>query len=341
MPAGLKGFIPTQVSLRGKNLEISWIDASDINLTEPFFEQTHRRLISEGKRARIVTDLKAVFELSEQLPSCQPDGFIFHTSRCGSTLVCNALKSLPLTAVVAEAQPISASLVPYVPERIQSFAPETWEISRDRLVSAMITVFGQIRASAAARLYIKLNSWNTLALHIIRSLWPNVKWVFLYRDPIEILVSNVRNKPSWLEQRTSSRRASAFFGFTPKEVEAMSVEEFGARVLGKYFSNAADMANDHGLLMNYRQLNANGLRQILTFLGVSRDELEGSKIEEVLGFYSKDKDRLKPFTNDSDEKQSSASVALRRAVDEWSAGAFECLDAIAAAQHQSAHSLVR
>ena len=196
-----------------------------------------------------------------------------------------------------------------------------------------------MRTNTRARLFIKLNSWNTLALHIVRALWPNVKWIFLYRDPIEILVSNLRSKPSWLEQRTSSRRASAFFGFTPKDVEAMSVEEFGARVVAKYYSNAAAMADEHGLLMDYRQLNANGLRQILMFFGVSRDELEDSKIEEVLSFYSKDEDRLRPFIEDSDEKQSSASVALRLAVDKWATGAFEYLAAVATAQHQSAHSI--
>lgn len=72
-----------------------------------------------------------------------------------------------------------------------------------------------------------------------------------------------------------------------------------------------------------------GLRQILNFLGASRDELEDSAIEEILRFYSKDKHRLKPFVDDSNEKQSFASVALRRAVNRWSMEAFEQLATVA------------
>ena len=45
-------------------------------------------------------------------------------------------------------------------------------------------------------------------------------------------------------------------------------------------------------------------------------------MDTVLRVYSKDKSRLKPFLDDSGEKQSSASVALRQAVDRWAKGSF-------------------
>ena len=265
MPASLKGFVPIHLRLRRENSEVTWVDASNMRPSEPFFAQTVQRITAERKCATIVTDLGAVVELSEQLSNCEPDGFIFHASRCGSTLVCNALKSVPLTTIVAEAQPISATLAPYAPASIWPFPLETWERSRDRLVWAMTTALGQLRASPTARFYVKFNSWNTLALHIVKAVWPNVKWVFLYRDPIEILVSNLRKKPSWLRNQAFPNRASARFGFAPEHVSAMSIEEFGAKVIARYYSNAIAMANERSLFMDYKALNADGLRQILTF----------------------------------------------------------------------------
>jgi hypothetical protein len=324
--ANLKGFVPIHLRLRRENSEVTWIDASNMRPLEPFFVQTVRRVTTAQNCAAVVTDLDAVVELSEQLSNCEPDGFIFHTSRCGSTLLCNALKSVALTTIVAEAQPISETLAPYAPTSIRPFPPETWKSSRDRLVWAMTTVFGQLRASPTARFYIKFNSWNTLALHIVKAVWPNVKWVFLYRDPIEILVSNLRKRPSWLHQKALPERASAFFGFAPEHISAMSVEEFGARVIARYYSHAAVMADERSLLMDYKRLNADGLRQILDFFGVSRDELQDSSINRVLRVYSKDKVRLRPFFDDSEEKQSSASVTLRQAVDRWAMGAFARLN---------------
>jgi hypothetical protein len=329
VPASLKGFVPIHLRLRRETSEVTWIDASNMRLSEPFFFQTLQRVTTERKCARVVTDLDAVIELAEQLPNREPDGFIFHTSRCGSTLVCNALKCLTQTTIVAEAQPISATLAPYAPSTIWPFPPETWERNRDRLVWAMITIFGQLRASPTARFYIKFNSWNTLALHIVKAVWPSVKWVFLYRDPIETLVSNLRRRPSWLQQKASPERTSAFFGFAPEHVSAMSVEEFGARVIARYYSNAATMADERSLLKDYKKLNRDGLRQILDFFGVSRHELEDSTIDGVLRVYSKGKDCLRPFFDDSEEKQSSASVTLRQAVDRWAKGDFTRLTGMA------------
>lgn len=328
MTASLNGFVPIHLRLRHENPEVTWIDASKMQLSEPFFDQTIQRVITEHKCARVVTDVQAVFELSEQLSNCEPDGFIFHASRCGSTLVCNALKSVPFTTVVAEAQPISEMLAPYGPADIWPFPPETWERRRDHLVWAMIAVFGQLRASPTARFYVKFNSWNTLALHIVKAAWPNVKWVFLYRDPIEILVSNLRKSPSWLKQRNRPQRASAFFGYAPEHIRAMSVEEFGARVIARYYSNAVAMADEHSLLMDYKRLNTDGIRQILDFFGVNRNEWEVSSIDRVLRVYSKDKHGLELFFDDSEEKQLSASPALRRAVNRWANGALAALSAM-------------
>jgi hypothetical protein len=321
---GLKGFIPMRVRLRGKDSDVVWIDASSMRLSEPFFYQTLKRVIAQRKCETAVTGLAAVLELSEQLPNREPDGFIFHASRCGSTLVCNTLKSIALSTVVAEAQPISATLAPYTPG-VWPFPPETWLTNRDRLVWAMTRIFSQLRPSPTARFYIKFNSWNTLALHTVKTVWPNVKWVFVYRDPIEILVSNLRKKPSWLNFQAAPERASAHFGFTPEHVSAMSVEEFGARVIAQYYSNAAAMADERSLFLEYKNLNADGLRQILNFLGVKRDEFQDSSIDSILGVYAKDKHGRTAFFDDSEEKQSSASVALRQAVDQWAKVAFERL----------------
>ena len=44
--------------------------------------------------------------------------------------------------------------------------------------------------------FVKFDSWNTLDLALIRRAFPDVPWIFLYRDPVEVIVSHMRQRGS-------------------------------------------------------------------------------------------------------------------------------------------------
>jgi hypothetical protein len=46
------------------------------------------------------------------------------------------------------------------------------------------------------RMYLKLLPTSILAADIISLAFPNTPWIFLYRDPVQVLVSNMRDPKS-------------------------------------------------------------------------------------------------------------------------------------------------
>ena len=54
----------------------------------------------------------------------------------------------------------------------------------------MVSALAQPRRGEQA-LFVKLDSWHTLALPLFRRAFPSVPWVFLYRDPVEVPVSQL------------------------------------------------------------------------------------------------------------------------------------------------------
>src|SRR5690606_2463946 len=84
---------------------------SDIDsISLPFFDVAAQELI-ERVAPSSLKDLSIESFISHVKESnLTPSGFIFHVSRCGSTLVSNALRSSG-NSVLSEAQPLSVALM--------------------------------------------------------------------------------------------------------------------------------------------------------------------------------------------------------------------------------------
>src|SRR5438067_13275994 len=59
-------------------------------------------------------------------------------------------------------------------------------------LAALTCAFGHRRSGDERHYFIKLDSWHTVALPLFRRAFPEVPWIFLYRDPVEVLVSQLR-----------------------------------------------------------------------------------------------------------------------------------------------------
>lgn len=170
-PAGWEpqpGWTPVRFFVREGEPWAEWIRTGERRFTEPFFEDTVRVCLREPltRFSRCVAPLAAREER-------EPDGFIFHMSRCGSTLAAQMFAALERVRVIAEAPPVD--------EAIQTGNPE-W-------VRRMVRALGR----RDRRYVVKLDAWHVRWLPLIREAFPQSPWAFLYREPGEVLRSQLRN----------------------------------------------------------------------------------------------------------------------------------------------------
>ena len=102
--AGLRGWTPVRVWGEGSASTVEWA-VIDGAFTEPFFEETLGSVMTEPFAAafRRVTPIAALADPDVEAAAARPTGLIFHTSRCGSTLVAPALASLAGKLVLVRA----------------------------------------------------------------------------------------------------------------------------------------------------------------------------------------------------------------------------------------------
>ncbi len=146
-------------------------------------------------------------------------------SRCGSTLAAaNAGGLVDGNIVLSEADPIDAVL------RAPLHHSHVTDVDRRAWLQAIVSALGQRRHADEAHLFIKFESWSVLELALIREAFPDVPWVFLYRDPVEVLVSQLR-----LRGRTMSPGpfASRYLGMDLVTATRMDPDEYCARLLAR------------------------------------------------------------------------------------------------------------
>ena len=103
-PELLKWWFPVDAVIDGGRPAVEWMDVRDAKFNEPFFHETIERVKANGAAQSVVTDLDFLLQMEKICESVEPAGFIFHTSRCGSTLLANACRALRGSIVISEAQ---------------------------------------------------------------------------------------------------------------------------------------------------------------------------------------------------------------------------------------------
>jgi hypothetical protein len=318
-----KGWLPVSIGLdspSGQRL-VRWMEFGSAKLSEPFFEQTVERLRrAEPPAAETQSGLEKLLDLG--LSPVTPAGFIFHVSRCGSTLIANALKTADRTVVVSEAPPLSILLHPDA----ESFSTlGTWDQNRRALFHSLTWLFAHYRTGEPERLVIKFPSWNLLYWSVVRTYWPAVPCVVVIRDPVEVMIANLEGG-GWMEWKKSPELASRLFGWgnLTRPVEEMSNEEYGARVLRSFYNCASEMAGQGCRILDYQDIDAEQVRSIAAVFGL---DLPGAdnRLEEIFKVYSKDPSGSQPFQADGLRKQKRATGLVRSAAYQWASGAYRNL----------------
>jgi hypothetical protein len=248
-----------------------------------------------------------------------PTGLIFHMSRCGSTLVSQMLAALPQNVVLAEAGPLDGVL------RAQLWAPDVTDGQRVAWLRGLVSALGQARNPEEMHLFIKLDSWHTLELPLIRRVFPGVPWVFLYRNPVEVVVSHVRQRGA---QMVPGVLDPASIGLDLAAAGQMGAEEYIARVLARICERALDAHLKTGgrMLVNYEQLPAAITSEVANFFGMDWSAEEKEHMTAAARFNAKNPCLF--FAPDSAEKQQQGTDRIRQVADAWVRPVYERLEAL-------------
>src|SRR5271166_2775407 len=178
------GWVPIRLHWQGSVPEVEWCYLGPKRFTDPFFETTihFEAQTPFNSLFRFRTPIAALGEWFDRRRGLKPTGFIFHLSRCGSTLITQLLAASPRSVVLSEPGVLTAALrSPSVPEQQKA----SW---MEWLVSAL----GQPRAGAEQQLFVKFDPVCIMDFSLLRRVFPGVPWIFVYRDPVEVMVSHLR-----------------------------------------------------------------------------------------------------------------------------------------------------
>lgn len=313
------GFFPVDAVVVDGRPGLQWMDMSGVDLDEPFFQQTVERAQKDGRR-ELFTEFDVLLQLEKQIESVPPTGFIFHSSRCGSTLVSNACRAINNSIVLSEANAIDKLIARFItdPSDVKTALYSVF-------LRGVVHALAQRRTGNEKHLFIKFSCCSFAQIEQINSIWPNVPWLFLYRDPVETIVSNLKDVPPWLLDN-DRRVLASIVDASPDEVAEMTIEELCARTIGSLFSTAHRLANDGQLLLNYKQLSVPVISSVLQFFKVSPSTTELETIEHGNRIYSKETFAKRPFVADADAKQKLASEAVREAAAKWATKPYQRLE---------------
>ena len=313
----LDGWVPILVKWQRSRPFIEWCYIGTDPLTEPFFDQAIQKLMYQPFNLlfRHQTPIETLAERYEVKPGLQPTGFIFHMSRCGSTLISQMLAALPRTIVVSEASPVDAVL------RAHFRVPGLTDDERIDWLRWMISALGQQRLGDEKHFFIKLDCWNTIVLPLIHRAFPDVPWIFLYRNPVEVLVSQLKRRGAHMVPGVIE---PSLFGMNDKAIFQMQPEEYCARALAKV-CEAALTYQEGGMLVNYNQLPEAMWDLIPKFFGIEYSQSDIKILNRVSRLDAKNPSLQ--FTNDTDVKNYSATELMHSMADEWIVPIYERLEA--------------
>ena len=318
----LNGYLPVDAVVVEGRPGLMWMDMSGVDLTEPFFRQTVDRVRKESRRRVVFTEFDVLLQLEKTLDSVPPTGFIFHSSRCGSTLVSNACRAIENSIVLSEPYAVDKLVARFITD---APAGSVKESLYSIFLRGVVQALAQRRNATEEHLFIKFACCSFAQFERIRRIWPNVPWLFLYRDPIETIVSNLTDVPPWLLDE-DRRVLASIMGVSTAAAAEMQLEEICARTIGSFFSLAYRLAHDGGMLLNYNQLSAPVMSSVLHFFHLIPSTVEMEKISRGSRVYSKEASGVHTFVADSESKQRRASDLTREAAERWAMEPYRRLE---------------
>jgi hypothetical protein len=310
----LQGWLPVRAWQSEGQWRLDWCWFGETRLTRPFFrEDVEQALRLPFNLAfRRDTPLEALPETIAADGAVAPSAFIFHASRCGSTLMAQMLAALPRYIVLSEPAPLDSLLRAHrVDAAIAERQPE--------LLAALLSAYGQRQQGGERQMVVKLDAWNIFEAPLLLELYPQTPRLFLYRDPLEIVVSQLRIP--------GMHRVPGMLGPSALDsdefAQTLSPPEYTSLIIGRILESGLELCQRlGGVPVNYSELPGALWGRLGHLFGLT--QADRPALGEAAAFNAK-----RPgfdFVSDSQEKRDEADAAVRAAVARWAQAPYEALE---------------
>ncbi|KAL7495354.1 hypothetical protein ACHAWT_004509 [Skeletonema menzelii] len=249
----------------------------------------------------------------------QLKGVVFHESRCGSTLAANAMMAMnPVKhRVYSESAPPIAA-IKACGELYEDCSVE----ASANLLRDVIYMMGRSNDPNEENLFFKFQSITTRNMDTFRKAFPETPWIYLYREPVEVMMSQLdvpqMRMANCVRSHTRSEMISRFVARSGYQPSDLDDEEWCAIHLATLCESAIKNLNDAdglGMAVNYhKDLVHDFLDTVFPkHFNVPLDQEAIDRVMKVSGTYSKNRGKQGEFKADSEEKEKKASNGIRKA----------------------------
>lgn len=261
--------------------EFRWLHTGGKKFTEPFFGETISSCMSlpPNREGFPVSSAEELVAAASQADAVEPAAFIFHISRCGSTLLSQLLSRDERCIVLSE--------VPLLDELLRfPFSHETSQPSQEELFRATLRLLGKKTSGKEKFLFVKTDSWHIMLYERIRRWYPQTPAFLLYRSPAEVMRSHGKLKgmhaiPGMIEP--------GLFGFEREAIMHLHPAPYLEMVLERYFETYLQIlgSGQGATALSFHDGPMRMLQHVAEVTGIHFDEamLEGMK--ERAGAHSK------------------------------------------------------
>jgi hypothetical protein len=279
MNTPLMHWLPYKLVKQQQEYFFEWLYLGEHRFKEPFFDETILKCKSLNQNSssfKVISHAETLIQWSDQIESVKPSVFIFHVSRCGSTMLSQILSLCERNIVVPE-NPILDDILR------DSDMPEAF---RMQLFMAVLKFLGQIRFEDQQYFILKMDSWHLMYLEQLRTYFPALPFIILTREPEAVLKSHKRNRGMHM---VPNLLPATIFGATHDLPAPEKFDDYAAWVLKKYFMAIHDFCqtDNNTLLCDYKQGFQNIIKQYLEIVNQKFNLEESNQIDARLQKHSK------------------------------------------------------
>ncbi|SDC54417.1 hypothetical protein SAMN05192589_102404 [Paracidovorax valerianellae] len=304
---------------------VDWMRASPEVTRTPFFadgvQEAMQRPFHQAMRRQ--TPLADLLDWAQTSPGLVPSGIVFHVSRCGSTLVTQAFAALQEHVTLSEA-PLLDDLM-RAEARLPTLDPALAVPAARAVASAWAQPSLPGHGVQRTHLVIKCDCWATAYADRIAQAWPETPWLFLFRDPVEVLMSQFQQRAAYLIPGGPLGVNPAGIAF--EDALRMGLDTYRARSLGAIYEGMVQQFRpERTLLLNYRQWPSAILEKVAPHFGMALDAPAAAQVEATFGMHAKNPHN--PFFPDAEQKHRQAPAQLRELAEQWIAPHYDALETL-------------
>jgi hypothetical protein len=293
------------------NGEVQWRDFGRYHVYQGRFSKAlanHNalsELVSKPSGSVVSTQIDLLSHV--KLDCVSPSLFIFHMSRCGSTLLTRVLAQSRSNIVYGEADIINELWASHQSQTNGGIEMQ-WDRRLAKNFKNLFRVLGRRRLESYQNSIFKFPSLYNSMIDKISELYPTTPVLFIYRNPIEVM-SSLEQRPSKIIKYRNKAIGKAVVGQNLPDSDLPV--EYASTLLNLSMDSALKAKTKQLYFLDYTKLNKQNLPSILDKLNLKHSSDELLKMQTQFDFYSKNDGKNQHFVSDSLEKVKEASAEAR------------------------------